>query len=1151
MHNLGRLLAMLMMTLGCSMLAGARPNSAEVAPRGEVLLSGGDWELGSFSMGEGEKQGAYTESFQAQGFRTVTVPGEVQRQLGLQGMDQYNQSTELTLVNQQEWWYRKRFVVPREAKGKLVRLEFEGVDYFASVWLNGEKLGEHEGAFVAFSFDVSRKVAYGGENLLVLKVTCPWTPQNRGTLEYLKGDRLLTPPGRMTFPYPPYTLAPYQDDPPAYGNALLPMGLFRDVKLVISGWAVVEDLFVRTERLNADGSAQLRIGGTVKNYGAATVEGKLVMKIEPENFSGEGETLPAETLSLHAGENSLEREVQLKRAQLWWSWDLGKQNLYKLRASLSSGAGGTDTWDVSFGVRTIERKPDMSYWLNGQRVFVKGSWYPCADYLESKPTNETYETDLRLLRFANMNHLINFAVVERPSFYQWADRLGILLFVEFPFASMGPQGELTFSSPRYKPYYQSVVRQVHEVITRLRNHPSIIEWVAFAEAYEKNGWPASADEKNGGGWGGGGVAYDSQVYDALSSAVRELVTKLDPGTIYHPSMCDFGEHHFWMGNGGMGTTGNYTDQFDAKTAFVSEYGSLALPPYESLQKQLSPEDLWSDRNKALPQWFSLPINVAAYAYHTSFEYDGLFSLLDRTNQYVDRHIQSARQLVEDTELYQGFLLKYAAEAYREKLHRPVNGIRIWEYMEVWPGTHWEIVDYYRVPNLGFYYVGRAQEQFSVSFGYKEALESQPAGKELTIPVWLVNEYRRPVQAAVRCEIVDLEGRQVWSQEFHGSVDSDASHQIGEVDWQPPEQAGVYVLRGTAEESGGPLRSENSTFIKVTPKMMRDPVRVLVIGEAKYNIPIVNMLQGMGLNADEVDEEDFHQLARLRDAAGIRQAYDVVWLASFDSLWKLLDQEEANGLKQAIREGVGFIHTGGPGSYHGGVGMGACLEFTPLGEVLPVKLDTHNDVYYGEGAAPQEAEVKAPHNITDIKRAEAGQGWDESRLRQYGVPGFNKVELKPDSQEVMSIVGEPLLVLGHYGQGRTVAFTGFTPAFAGGNDQWIPELAVPYLLDQELYNDPETPGYFDIFMQMIAAVTGKEPAVSYKEMLSDHEKPLFETLKDLPPGGVGSSCQLGSSLDGVQRARPTQADQWAALCAAGAGARRVGRRRRPGAVFGFI
>jgi hypothetical protein len=63
-------------------------------------------------------------------------------------------------------------------------------------------------------------------------------------------------------------------------------------------------------------------------------------------------------------------------------------------------------------------------------------------------------------------------------------------------------------------------------------------------------------------------------------------------------------------------------------------------------------------------------------------------MLNRVNQYVDRHIKSIRDLVDDSELYQAFLLKYATEAYRRRKYDPVNGTRIWDYGEVWPGIRW-------------------------------------------------------------------------------------------------------------------------------------------------------------------------------------------------------------------------------------------------------------------------------------------------------------------------------------------------------------------------------------------------------------------------------------------------------------------------------
>ena len=198
----------------------------------------------------------------------------------------------------------------------------------------------------------------------------------------------------------------------------------------------------------------------------------------------------------------------------------------------------------------------------------------------------------------------------------------------------------------------------------------------------------------------------------------------------------------------------------------------------------------------------------------------------------------------------------------------------------------------------------------------------------------------------------------------------------------------------------------------------------------------------------------------------------MWLASFDSLWKFLDDQAAGGLEQAVQQGVGFIHTGGPGSFHGGSGMGACLDFTSLAEALPVALRSRNDLVYAQGLVPT-----AVHGSASIKeiRAEAGagRGWSERQLREYGLPGFNDVELKPGSEQVLSIAGRPLLVTGQYGQGRTVAFMGFTPDYEARHADWDPKVLYPYLLDQELISNPVNRAYFDLFMRMVGAASGEK------------------------------------------------------------------------------
>jgi len=1068
--------------------ACAQASSQSLSPgkTSEVVLSGKGWKLASFEMDGGEKRGAYQPEFDDRNFSVVEVPGEVQRQIGLHDMDLYHQSKQLTLVNQKEWWYRKRFTLGKRQSAKLFRLMFDGVDYFAAVWLNGEKLGEHEGSYVPFSYDVTGKLRFGRENVLAVKVTCPWIPKERGFLEYMKGDwTTIDPQNQVHIDRPPFFLGPYWDAIPADGNAAFPMGLWRDVRLVISGFSVIEDLFVHTESINTDGSAALKVSCTIRNYSDHQVDGRLKLKIAPENFAGEPLLIPEQILSLPPGENSISIKTVVPKARLWWTWDMGEVNLYKILASISQEKNGDlDSREVVFGIRTVAINKDMSYWLNGKRLFLKGAWYPMSDYYGSKPTRETFLKDLQLLRAANLNHLVAFTVVEKPDFYELCDRLGILEIVEFPFNQDGPVDVLSYSNSRRETFVRESLSQVRQIIIALRNHPSIIEWAAFAEAHAK-----------GGGWGIGNWDFDQYGYGTYSHAIGKLVADFAPGTVYHPSLCDMGEQHFWMGNAGMGNTDSYSQHFRAQTGFVSEYGSLSLPTLESLKKELSPDDMWSDKNNEPPRWHDLPVNVSAYSYLSSFDYDGFASLLDRVNQYADRHIRSVQELVDDSQLYQAFLMKYATEAYRRKKYDPVNGTRFWDYGEVWPGIRWGIVDYFRVPKMSYYYVKQAQARFALNFAYEEALESQVSGKRLQIPVWIINDHDRLFPVKVECQIQDLSGHVVWNAAFDATIPADSKKKVGIIEWVAPDTPGVYVLRGhaTVPDNNDPQAS-TSTFIKVTPRLFSRLLNMLLIGQRKYAVPIAEIAKGSGISVDVIDETSLVDFGRLNDSEQLRKKYDVIWLAAFDSLWKLLNDDEVEGLKRAVHEGVGFIHTGGRGSFHGGFGEGACLDFTSLTDMLPVEVQNRYDLVLGE-ADERTTMFSAFSPLKNIRTVNAD--WSDGGLKAFGLTGFNNTRPKPGTSEVLSIQGHPLLVLGSYGRGRTAVFTGFTPAYTEQRADWDAKVIYPYLLDQELYRDPIIRSYFYVFMELLAAATGESPQIAYETLLSRRETPLFETLKDSP------------------------------------------------------
>jgi hypothetical protein len=156
------------------------------------------------------------------------------------------------------------------------------------------------------------------------------------------------------------------------------------------------------------------------------------------------------------------------------------------------------------------------------------------------------------------------------------------------------------------------------------------------------------------------------------------------------------------------------------------------------------------------------------------------------------------------------------------------------------------------------------------------------------------------------------------------------------------------------------------------------------------------------------------------------------------------------------------------------------------------------VNYGQLYLPTGAINQVFSPIKDIRAAEsAGEAWSDFGLKDYGVDGFNDVELKPGSRQMLTISGRPLLVTSQFGKGTTVAFTGFTPAYREKKASWDPNIMLRYFIDQEFVTNPVSKSYFSLFMRMIAAASGEEPAVAFDELLAARDKPLFESLKDLP------------------------------------------------------
>ncbi len=1051
--------------------------------------------MGSFEMGEGIEAGAQQLAFDDRGFRVVTVPGDTQLQAGFTGVERFRQSAELTAINEKEWWYRKRFRIEEVSRDSVARLVFDGSDYSTTVWVNGQLLGSHEGTYTSFSFDVSHILRAGEENLVAVRVTHPWmVPDGRAFTEYMNGNFSMPPVwSNRGLAAPPYYFSTNWDSLTAHGSAAYAMGIWRSVRLETTPLLSISDMHAETLTIDADGTANLRISATFENADSKTESSILRLRLRPANFSGEAQDIPEATVQASPGESSSSIEVRVPHAQLWWSWDSGPQNLYVLEADLRPEKGSPATSrKITFGIRTVSRDDQMAYHLNGRRIFIRASWFPIEDYYRSTPTKQDYERDLRLFRDANFNLLVNFTVVEKPEFYDLCDRLGILVITELPFEQFGPAQALDRNYPRRDAFLSQVRTQVRQIVTSLRNHPSIVQWSPLAEAHDKES----------GKWSAGNFVFDQEGYDTFVAQIKSIVEELAPSSVFHPSLCDLGEQHFWMaGSGQYWERGNYQDHFDASTHFVSEYGAVSLSSWQNLGKYLTPTEQWGARLPAAERLFGLPIDVPAYAYWTSFTTEGLYSTLYRSEHMIDRNPRSVRELVDATQLYQAFLLKYATQAYRRKKYDPISGIRSWDFVEVNPGFRFALVDYDRVPKIAYWYMKDALSPVALSFAFKDALESQLIGSRWSAPVWIINDTNQDLSGSAHAALFSVDGREVASADFPVHVNADGKANAGEFSLTLPVTPGVYVLRGTFSCAALDRPVVETSFIKVVPRAFSNTHRVLVIAQGATAGPIEATLQAMGVDADVYDENSLGApFAALGDGNALHANYGAIWLGNLAGLSKLLPSEAAQALIDAVQMGTGFIVTGGLGSFHGENGDAALIEGSPLSGLLPVLAEGPDDVVWG-GHSMDDTLLTQPA-IHDIQLAESSQHASpellEARelLAHYGLPEFNQVRARQGAQDWLTIAGHPLLVTGSYGKGQTVAFSGFTPL--SGDSSSLP-------FDEQLLANPGLRAWFVLVQAMLEHALPGSPSPTPK-LLSTREMPLFQWLKELPATQIGTEIK---------------------------------------------
>jgi beta-galactosidase/beta-glucuronidase len=354
-----------------------------------------------------------------------------------------------TIGPEQVLWYHTAFEVPESWSDDQIVLHFGAVDWRAEVWINGIQLGQHEGGYDGFSFDLTPFLKEGNQELVV-KV---WDPTDHGPQP--RGKQVSNPRGIW------YTAV---------------TGIWQTVWLEPVG-----------------GVKQI----TGLNYSPSPASGRVEVTIEGEQLEYgdlvEVSVLEGDQVVASAKGNALEPVMLwVKEAKLWSPED---PFLYDVKVVLRDrNAVPVDEISSYFGMRSIAMQKDergvMRMLLNGEEYFHFGpldqGWWP--DGLYTAPSDEALAYDIIKTKEYGFNTIRKHVKVEPDRWYYHCDRLGMLVWQDMPNGdrSNGWQNRKMFDGNELKrsPESEAIYRKEwKQIMDGLKAHPSIVVWVPFNEAW--------------------------------------------------------------------------------------------------------------------------------------------------------------------------------------------------------------------------------------------------------------------------------------------------------------------------------------------------------------------------------------------------------------------------------------------------------------------------------------------------------------------------------------------------------------------------------------------------------------------------------------------------------------------------------------------
>ena len=527
-------------------------------------------------------------------------------------------------------WYRRTVHSPQtwQTGNYAVILHFGAVDYFAEVWFNNVYLGSHEGGYLPFEFDVQPYLREQNE-ILVRVVDPSDNPRKYPDFPFSE-----IPHGKQSW----------------YGQT---SGLWQSV------WLECRPArYVQTLRLTPD-----------LNTGQIAVEAQLAQPTEADAAVSititdpQGETAVSHHQPIPTNCDEISTILTVSNPQ---PWSPDRPALYHVELQLFDDDKPEDKIGDQCGFRTIETREGHLY-LNGERFYMRGvldqDYYP--ETICTPPSIEYLEDQLQKAKAMGFNTIRYHIKVADPRYLAVADRLGLLIWAEFPnFAYLSAA-----AADRAKTTLAGMV-------ARDWNHPSIIIWTIINEDWGTN----LVENSNHRAW-------LQEMYHWLKALdPNRLVVDNSPNRLSFHVESDLADYHYYQAHpDGRAKWDDFMQRMAARDPallyspngdavirgdeplIVSEFGVWGLPDIDDIVRE-GPEPYWMEYGLGFYEGVAYPHGVK-----------------DRFRRWhFDTHFGGWRPFIEATQWRQYYALKYQIETIRQRPE--LDGYVITELTDV----HWEV-----------------------------------------------------------------------------------------------------------------------------------------------------------------------------------------------------------------------------------------------------------------------------------------------------------------------------------------------------------------------------------------------------------------------------------------------------------------------------